>query len=85
MIDDFLTTLHIVAQYAAIVFATAVVMFLLPLVSAAIVTACLHALAGKTDADDTPYSNLCELAATFVGMVVFVAVVITVFRWFPFV
>jgi len=85
MIDDFLATLYTVAQYATIAIMTAVVTVMLPLGSGAIVTACLHALAGKTNADDTPYSNLCGLAGTFVGLVVFVAAVITVFRWFPFV
>ena len=85
MISDFLATLCTVSQYTAIVIITAVVTFMVPLVSAAIVTMSLHALAGKTDVDASPYSNLCELAATFVGMVVFVALAITVFRWFPFV
>ena len=85
MIDDFIATLYIVTQYAAITVATAVSLGMVPLFCAAIVTASLHALAGKTDVDCTPYSNLCELAAMFVGAVVFLAMFITVFRWFPFI
>ena len=84
MISDFIATLCTVAQYAAITIMTAVITFLVPMCSAAIVTARLHALAGKTDTDSTIYSQICNLAGTFVGLVVFVAVVITVFRWFPF-
>ena len=85
MIHDFIATLCPVAQYAAITIMTAAITFMVPLCCGAIVTASLHALAGKTDPDNTPYSNLCGLAATFVGFVVFIATVITVFRWFPFV
>lgn len=85
MISDFIATLYTVTQYAAITIMTAAMTFVLPLCCGAIVTASLHALARKTGPDNTPYSNLCELAATFVQLVVFIAVVVTVFRWFPFV
>ena len=85
MISDFFATLCTVAQYAAITIMTAAITFMMPLCCGAIVTASLHAVAGKTDADNTPVSNLCNLAAKFVGFVVFIATVITVFRWFPFV
>ena len=85
MVNDFFAILYTVTKYVGITIMTVMGTFMVPLISAAIVSTCLHALAGKDDADNTPCSNLCELAATLVGLVVFVSVAIFVFRWFPFI